>query len=405
MNSMRNETTILITGLHRTVDNGEFLLLIGLVRGLEREFSDHKFRIYLLCDYGRVDEIRIKKALLNCNNIEVKVIYPLGTQYILPILRIALYIPLILKSHIVIHLGADGFSDEAAGGPLSTIYHGLQILIAHFLRRPVILLSATIGPFKTSNTRSYALFILKRVSGLTIRQGSSELYLKELGLRNFIPVADLAFLISNSKSAVAPTKGKSSFYERPLASIVVNKHIYNRFPKYIDAMALVVDRLCDKGFNVLIIPQIIHGKYDEIPIARAIQRKTVHKNNIEIAENICPSDMIELFHRSEIVVSSKYHSSIISFLTLTPTITLNYHPKVRDLHEMLDVSDCLVEITRDYSAFLAELLEKIETVLNKKGVIRNKIENNLSMCIVRSIKNIKLIHNWLYPQTRSCTVA
>jgi polysaccharide pyruvyl transferase WcaK-like protein len=383
---------ILITGLHRTVDNGEFSLLIGLVEGLKRSgVKLSSFHFWMLCDYCWIDEERIKKALSKyaIKITPVKVICPIRVHFLLPILRIMLWIPLILKSHIVIHLGADGFSDEAAGGALSTIYHGLQLLIANLLRKPVIILSASIGPFKTSFTRSYALFVLKRISGLTVRKGSAELYLKKFGL-NVIPVADLAFLLPDSNQHLNENLPS---YRKPLASLVVNWHIWKKFPRYIDAMASIADHLCSKGFYVLIIPQIIHGKYNEVPVAEAIRRQTTYKNNVEVVKGLLPLNMKELFRQSKIVISSKYHSSILSFSMLTPTITLNYAPKVKDLHEMLSLENFLVELTPNYNSFTNNLLEKIEIALKQADVIQNQIRKNYMLCLKLSLKNIELITN------------
>lgn len=385
------ERRILITGLHRTIDNGEFSLLIGLVEGLKRlEVSFSNFHFWMLCDYW-VDEERIRKAFSKyaVKITPIKMICPTRMYFLLPILRILLYIPLILKSHVVIHLGADGFSDEAAGGALSTIYHGLQLLIANLLRRTVIMLSASIGPFKTSFTRSYALFVLKRISCLTVRKGSTELYLKKLGL-NVTPVSDLAFLLPDSDQHLNESLPS---YKKTLASLVVNWHIWKRFPRYVDAMALIADHLCSKGFYVLIIPQIIHGKYNEVPIAEAIQRQTTCKDNVEVVRELLPLDMKKLFRQSKIVISSKYHSSILSFSTLTPTITLNYAPKVKDLHEMLGLENFLVELTPNYNSFTNNLLEKIKMSLKQLDTIRNQIGKNLHVCLKLSLKNIELADN------------
>lgn len=126
------------TELHRTIDNGEFSLLIGLIEGLKNKSSNVPLQVFILCDYDQIAKRRISKTIFPLKTIRI---IPIGISppktlsFMLPIVRLALYIPLILKSKIVIHLGADGFSDEAVGGCLSTFYHDLQILIARFLKK------------------------------------------------------------------------------------------------------------------------------------------------------------------------------------------------------------------------------------------------------------------------------
>lgn len=385
------KVTLLITGLHRTIDNGEFLLLIGLVDGLRKEVtsrsSNLRLILYIICDNGYKDISRIQRVISNdktCSIYPIKVVCPKRLRWFLPILRIMLYIILILKSDLVIHLGTDGFSDEAVGGPLSTLYHGLQLLTAHFLKRPVLLVSSSVGPFKTPYTRYYATFVLRRLDGITVRKGSSEKWLKILGLtdQQYISVADLAFLSGHNFNCNR---------KELLASVVVNAHIARQFSKYVDAMVFIADRLCERGFNVIIIPQIIADKYNEISIAREVWNRSMYKEKIKVLEESLPSDVEEIFHYSKIVVSSKHHSSILSFLTLTPTLTINYSPKVVDLHEMLSINDCVVNLMSNYSEFVAHLSEKIEFIINQYNDVRIRIAQKIPTIKELAKKNIEYI--------------
>jgi polysaccharide pyruvyl transferase WcaK-like protein len=376
--------TIFITGLHRTIDNGELSLLLGFLEGLKQTASEEPIALRIFCDYDGLDVDRIKESTADYSFKVIPVVFRWPwLEFVLPLFRLTSYFFLIRESDFVVHLGADGFSDESHHPPLSVIHHSLQLLMAHFLGKPTFILSSNLGPFNSSFSKRLGAFTLKRTNGITIREGHSALFLKELGIKNFVMAPDIAFLINGSNRFLRSV-GCS-----PCASIVVNYHIPKKFPKYVDTMASVVDLLCEKGFHVFIIPQIVYGKFNEIPLTKAIYQKSSKKEHVTLVEALLPVDMTQIFRCSKIVISSKYHSSILALTTRTPTICLSYHYKVKDLYDMLDLPECVVELTSDTDLFLADVSKKVDSFAD--GSLQKKIDSSLDRAKKDSILNMSII--------------
>ncbi len=379
---------MLITGLHGTIDNGEFSLLLGFLEGLKKTAPKRPLVLRIFCDYAGVDTSRIKKSAANYSIKVIPTVFIWSSiRFALPLFRFPSYFFLILKSDFVVHLGADGFSDNARYPPLSTMHHALQLLMAHFLGKPTFILSSNLGPFKSSFSRQLSSFTLKRMDGITIRCGHSELYLKQLGITDFVTAPDLAFLVEENNVELRQTVGCS-----PYASVVVNYHINKKFPRYIEVMGSVVDLLCDKGFHVFIVPQIVYGKFNELPLAQAIYQKSCKKERVTAVETLSPLEMKQIFRCCKIVISSKYHSAILALSTRTPTICLSYHYKVKDLYVMLGLHDCVIELTSDTGLFLVDISKKIDSITD--GSLQKQINSSLDGAQNDSMRNLSVIPKW-----------
>lgn len=346
----------------------------------------------MLSDYGKLDENKIRFSIHNDPKIKVVQSETPHIQNIklLSLIRLLMFLPLIKQSDLIVHLAADGFSDKAIDGKMSTLYNSALLLIAKFFRKPTFLLSANIGPFSSRPSRFLGLLALKRVDGVSVRQGSTERYLKQVGFRNFSPVADLAFLVE--ENSTLPRLPDSAGL--PYASLVISYHMLKSVPNYINILTEVVDGLCQRGFFVIIIPQITHGRFCEVLLAEKLSCRVERKKQVMVLPDLLPSGMKYVFKNSKVVISSKFHGSVLSFSADAPTIGLDYSPKMKDLFGQMNMTDCLVSLVNDWDDLVSVILQKIDFLISDQQV-KEEIAVNVEIQRILALKNIELIEPWL----------
>jgi len=290
---------------------------------------------------------------------------------------------------IVIHLCTDGYSDRVLPSKflstLGVIGHSYQMLCGRLFGKPVVACSTTIGPFDYTFTRNIARFTLNRITGITAREEDTIKYLQELKVKSAIKsVADLAFLVEASpKAAVEATLQKAGVNtHKPLFGIAPSQIVAKRnrgsetaeqkYEAYITSMADIVDKMADKGCEVVILCQTTSQKYDDSVVAARIKERARYKPAIFDNRSYSPQVIKGIMQRCEIVFSSKLHSAIFAISEGTPTVTIAYAPKVYSIiGNMLHLPNSLVEIrTQDFPSLVKEINDKIDRCWQERETIR-----------------------------------
>ncbi|HAG08393.1 MAG TPA: hypothetical protein DCK87_02325 [Desulfotomaculum sp.] len=411
-NNVAKTNKIMITGINGFSDNGEVALLIGAIENIKNAVPDSHFYMGSIFDN---DKTRLRQVFPYCHE-QIELVEPIFKNIkIIPwYLNVAFllikYPFLYSKADIVIHLGADGYSDQSTGGPLSTLTHSYQLFLGYIFRKPVILCAVTVGPFNFSWSRKLVKFVLDRVSFITPRESVTLNYLNELEVKSPMSlVSDLAFLMNpaSKKRVDFILNEKGLLNGKPLACLVPSDIIYKKISGsqnektkheiYIKAMADVIDYLTNKGFEVILIPQVVHGKHDDVKIIQKIYNKTKQKPTL-IDKGLTPQEIKGVLGRCSILVSSKMHSAILATSMGTPTVIIAYGSKVHGIiGSMLKQEDYIIDLRgADISILEGYLHDKIEKCL----LDQDKIHNELLKCIPEikemSLRNIEIIKKIFY---------
>ena len=145
-----------------------------------------------------------------------------------------------------------------------------------------------------------------------------------------------------------------------------------KYEAYITSMADIVDKMADKGCEVVILCQTTSQKYDDSVVAARIKERALYKPAIFDNRSYSPQVIKGIMQRCEIVFSSKLHSAIFAISEGTPTVTIAYAPKVYSIiGNMLHLPNSLVEIrTQDFPSLVKEINDKIDRCWQERETIR-----------------------------------
>ncbi len=400
---------VMITGIHGLLDSGEIALLNGAITSLKKLSPDTIF--YMGSVNGEIDEIQLKRIFPDIHN-DIKLIKGFSSPKIpwslKTILLFPRYIPTCPKCDVVLHLGADGYSDIAWHSILalaSPMSHSCQLLLGWFFQKPTIACSMSIGTFNTFFTRKLARFTLNRVDLITAREKVTQKYLEHLGVNSpLLLVADLAFLMEPCNEGVDLLLEEHGIKKsKRLACIAPSQVIPYRFPGllsndekrdiYTKAMASVVDYLASKDLEVMLLCQTTGERHDDREIAQKIQAEAKYRPLI-LDNRICtPQQIKAIIGRCEIMISSKLHSAIAATSMCTPTVTLAYHPKIYGIiGEMLGQHEFIIDIrSSENSRFQHDLIDTIEKCWLAREKIHKELQEKKPSIREMSLRNIQLI--------------
>lgn len=402
---------ILITGVHEMNCNGETGQFISLFTHLKKRYPEAIFRIGEL--NGDIGQQQLKRAL--GEDIQSVKFYKALTspkiRWTVRVVSLFLRQTLLYPGcDIVIHLCTDGYSDRVLPSKflstLGVIGHSYQMLCGKLCGKPVVACSTTIGPFDYAFTRRIAGFTLNRITGITAREDDTIEYLRELRVKStIIKVADLAFLVEAAppETVEAALQKAGVKAQKPLFGLAPSQIVSKRnrgsqtadwkYDAYVTAMAGIVDRMADRGCEVVLLCQTTSQKYDDSVVAARIKERAYYKPAIFDNRSYSPQIIKGIMQRCEMLFSSKLHSAIFGISEGTPTVTVAYAPKVYSIvGEMLHLPEYLVEIrSQDFSSFVKEANEKINRCWQERDGIREALRRTNPAVKELAMQNIEYI--------------
>lgn len=355
---------------------------------------------------------------------------------------------------IIIHLGADLYSDNSGGR--AVMEHSKDIMCALLLSKPVVIWAESIGPFRTRLTKPVARFVLNRVSLITVREEISKNYLEEIGI-NKSPVyltADPAFLLKpasaerikkifseegideNAKPLIAicpsqsvllgevkkgETRGDKyikavyslGFFlldllpERLVLTMLrkakrsgLYSIVESRYARYKASIAEVADYLVDKyNATVLIMPHDLgeswlFGQPTERIMAKEICQLVRHTDKVKAVTQDYSSEEIKgIIGQCDLFIGSKMHANIAALSQSIPTIGLSYSYKFHGIMGMLGQGQYVCE-----SFGTEEIIKKVENAWARREAIKNELESKSKAVKELALLNGELVKKLVAPE-------
>ncbi len=421
---------VLITGVWCSLNYGEMAIVLSVTENLKRIIRDVQFTIFsshFSDDFRRYRgyDVRIEPRFSSNSTIlqilELLIdpllclfLFFLNKIFVFKGLKLNILNPAYayLSSDIIIDLGADNFSDVY--GVKSTVVSFFNILPAILLKKPIILLGESIGPFNYFFTRLIAKFVLNNVDLIVVRESVSLDYLKSIGVKKRIFLtADPAFLLkptSNVKVEEILLKERvPGGY--PLVGVNINpyvlkkafpgiKEINRKYEEYVKVMAEILDYLTEKfGFKVLFVPHIIGPgeANDERVIAEKVYSNVKNKDNVFLIRGeYLPSDIKGVIGRCELFISSRLHPLIAATSTNVPSIGLAYSHKYHGVIGRTLGFDYIIDLRKHNPDELLLLLkQKIDFLWNNREKIRRELSENIPKIKEYALTNFKLVKKFV----------
>mgnify|MGYP001124775644 CR=1 FL=1 len=281
---------------------------------------------------------------------------------------------------------------------LSNIWH------ATMTRKPVIICSATIGPYQSRISRRLAKYVLNKVDIITLREEHSQNYLQLLGVNkpHVYLSADLAFLLQPAETSriLAILRNENIAPDaKPLVGIAPTAmmHPFLKQPQYTQLMAELSDFLIE-DLNATVV--YITHTYQDKPITEAIYQRVKNKHKVRVISDLPSAELKAIIGMCDIFVCSRFHALVASTSLAIPSIGIvayspdKFHGIIGEMmgqeNYLLDVNDGF-----EYDAFLAELKSKAKDLWMNRNLVAENLKERAKMAKEQTLLNGKLVKELL----------
>lgn len=277
------------------------------------------------------------------------------------------------KSDVVLSIGGDNFSDDY-GGPK----HCFDSL--HFARAygaKTVIWGASIGPFSPTKKEQEWAQELKKCDLITVRETSTQDYLRKLDVVDNVKiVADPAFLLPafRPKAEFDP----DFFGHGPVVGIgmsdLLSKYGTSK-TEYVRVFSEFVEYLLKKySAKILLVPHVIdtHPHRDDLSVCKDVIGALNCSGDIELLpETYNACEMKYCISKCDYFIGARTHSTIASFSTMVPTISIGYSLKAHGInHDLLGNDEYVIP----HNKLSFEILKEVFGILKKnEDTIRKRL--------------------------------
>lgn len=294
----------------------------------------------------------------------------------------------ISEAGLVLSCGGGFLHDSYPG----FVIHLFEMHVAQRLGKPLVLVSQSIGPFRSAWSRRLAHRVLDRCEAILPRERISLKYLTgqlHITRPRIELTPDLAFLNTEARG------GDSRLRTEIVASIPEGARIvgvtarYWNFPsrrseaRYLNEdfhqkLGHLLDSLVETtGLNVVFFPQAItrdFNDFDDRAVARRVAATMAHRESVLLIEDdISVAEIRFMIGRCELFVGTRMHSNIFALTAGVPTLAISYLPKTPGIMELAGLGDLVVGMDAD----LAEFIDVSRKLLTRQSEIRELLRDRI----------------------------
>lgn len=296
----------------------------------------------------------------------------------------------------------DKFTDKVSitslVGNLLTL---LNISAANVTDKPVIVCSATIGPYDNNFLRNIARRVLNEVDLITLREHNSQDYLYRIGINKpqIVLTADLAFLLEPPNVSEIPAILENvdvSLTERPLVGISPTAMMHPSLPReeYIKFMVDISEYLINnKGATIIYIAHTFQDR----DITQEIYHELRNKEKARILPfELSAEETKGVIGSCDLFICSRFHALVASTSLGVPTIGIVAYSRNKFhgiIGKMMGQEEYLIDIDSnfEYNAFLAKMKDKINEILNNQRSVSDELKERYKLVRKQTLLNGELI--------------
>jgi len=296
----------------------------------------------------------------------------------------------------------DKFTDKVSLTSLvGNILTLLNISSANVTDKPVIVCSATIGPYENKLLRNVAKRVLNEVDLITLREHYSQDYLFQLGINKpqIVLTADLAFLLEPPDMSEIPAILKSIkvfLTDRPLVGIAPTAMMHPSLPReeYIKFMVDISEYLINNKNTTIIY---IAHTYQDRDITQAVYREISNKEKARILPFEFSAEATKgVIGSCDLFICSRFHALVASTSLGVPTIGIVAYSRNKFhgiIGSMMGQEEYLIDIDSnfEYDTYLTKLKDKINQILNNKSSITEDLKERYKIACKQTLLNGELI--------------
>ncbi len=290
--------------------------------------------------------------------------------------------------------GGDSFSDIY--GLVRFIYVSLPQALALLMRKRLVLLPQTMGPFKGRIARWGARCIIRNADAVYSRDRLGPGVVESLFGSKGEPVKvrfcnDVAFALEPRVPAYIDCEGiaPEEFTNGNLAGVNVSGLLFSRGHQWSGSLGLQVDYrtlvlkliemlIRDKNVTVLLVPHVFgEGGESDPPACRTVYESLKDEFAGRIGMVTGRYDQSEIKHiigRCHFFIGSRMHACIAAVSQCVPAVSIAYSDKFTGVMETAGV-ESLVPDPRKMSE--EEILEIVDQAYDRRGLIRQKLQQTI----------------------------
>ena len=289
----------------------------------DKEFSPEELEVW---EYLDIDTSKIKEIKRNFLGKNFKILY--WFNYIKNFITCSVFLDI---------TGGDSFSD---------IYGDKRFLegarpkrIIEIIRKPLILLPQTYGPFSHKKNIKMVTKIIDKAEVVLSRDDMSRSYIEEISSKQCVTTTDMAFGLPYIKKSDQHDKIKVGIN---VSGLLVKDHyekvgnnfaIKTDYDKYINSLLDYLDK--KEEYEVHLIPHTTHD-------SKAVKAFQQGNGNVHIVDLVCnPITMKSIISGMDIFIGARMHATVAALSSGVATIPTAYSRKFEGLFSTVGYSHCV----------------------------------------------------------------
>jgi polysaccharide pyruvyl transferase WcaK-like protein len=292
--------------------------------------------------------------------------------------------------HMVVVAGGGQFDDEY-GGPWGHPYSLFKwVNMASLAKVPVFFIGIGVCEIRYRQTRYFLRNVIKKAQRVSLRDLGSIKLLRDLGVKRKLTLCpDLVFGLFEDKehsqgeedlSRKGSVVGISPMiFGRVGSWPTENMTVYNRYRRNLIEVGL---KLLNKNYSLTLFVT----DYADFNLAEELynefDRISGKKDKLLLIPLIRPSKMISVLKKCNVIIASRLHGILLSYISEIPVVGISYHRKVSaHMEDMGQLNYCF-----DIGSFKPENIEnKIEEILNQQ----DKAISELTKLVSTRFRDVK----------------
>lgn len=260
---------------------------------------------------------------------------------------------------------------------------------------PLVLFTASLGPFPSRVDKLMARLALARFDRITVRDVHTERYLNELGMEEVHAMADTAFVLDPSPlpRVHGILHSESVLLDRPRIGLNISillDHLFRQrgLDEYASVMARFVRSLLDStDADIVLIPHQIYPSIcqvsdaarrsrdgdDRVAIAAVLNRLGPDRRVHAVMGDYSAADYKGMIAACDMFVGGRMHSVISAVSTHVPSLIMQYSHKAGGVMEMLGLQEHVWDISRPES----DLLSRAVSLWSARLDVRSSLERRM----------------------------
>ncbi len=246
-------------------------------------------------------------------------------------------------------LGGGGLLAEMV--PRVLRYYCHQIVLAHFFRCKVVLLTVGVGPLKTIRGKDLLSKVINRIPFfISVRDEYSQNNLKQIGVtKKIYTVPDPAFLFKSENKSCANTV-VVNFY-RTFDDATLWPAMSFRKDILMNSLEKIIEHIINElKYNVIILP---FGSSNDKDFAQETLLKIVTRNpslapSISLHNGINYLDIAEVLASARWSITMRFHAGLISLAHLKPSVCIDQQFKSERMLKEMNLEELLICLPDGY---------------------------------------------------------